>query len=134
MSEILVHTSSPAIDPHRIQPAIMRIIAANRGPTPQAQIADAITQKFAVPYIEQLERLIDQGAVRNPPDNLVAFVLTPEGREWCHGQGIRVAGFSPVQAEPETQEEEPQDASSPPPAPRKRGRPRKDANAPAPDA
>jgi len=133
MSEILVHTASPAIDPHRIQPAIMRIIAANRGPTPQSQIADGITQKFAVPYIEQLERLIDQGAVRNPQDNLVAFVLTPEGREWCHGQGIRVAGFSPVQAEPETQEE-PQDASSPPPAPRKRGRPRKDATAPAADA
>ena len=132
MSEILVHIKNPSIDPHGIQPAIMRIIAGNRGPTPQPQIADAITQKFAAPYIEQLERLIDQGAIKNPPDNLVAFVLTTEGRDWCHGQGIKVAGYSRVEVEPEPKEQ--QDASDITPPARKRGRPRKDAAAPAADA
>ena len=104
-----------------------------RQPRPDAAVADCRRDhpKFAVPYIEQLRRLIDQGAVQ-PPDNLVAFVLTPGGREWCHGQRNQGRGLLTVKQNPKPRRRSRRMRAAHPG--RGSGTPRKDANAPAPDA
>lgn len=124
---IVVHKAGGMIDPSGVQTSIMKLLAASRTPVTQNQISDHIRQELGVHYIEHLERLQNQGAIVHPEGNPTVFMMTPEGKEWCYQEGIKVRGYVnkdddlkvEIAHEPVATSEESA------PQPRKRGRPRK---------